>query len=231
MNEIYNELDPIISNLPMLLFLIGLIRKNVWMVRAMLVFMIFMSFLEPWRMSLVEFWSPMMKITSFMSAIALGGLFLVLLFKYGKEEYVSPKRISRKEFWLKHIAISAVFVIFVWRANDAVTSFFYELNFGAISALHPAEMMKYSLAVFAYTIVDAKLLLARYHDTGHSGWWIVPIVCYNLIVPMCYICPTLAFVFAIVGLILNIPASIVMLVFTLKKGDSGENKYGPSPLR
>ena len=44
----------------------------------------------------------------------------------------------------------------------------------------------------------------RLHDTGRSGWWL-----------LVYFVPLIG--------------SLVLLVFTLRQGDAGENRYGPVP--
>ncbi|MGL6315729.1 DUF805 domain-containing protein [Vibrio sp. WXL103] len=59
----------------------------------------------------------------------------------------------------------------------------------------------YSLAVFIPSLAVA---VRRLHDTGRTGWWVL--VC---LIPL-------------IGL-------IVLIVFTIKDSDAGDNEYGPNP--
>ncbi|WEJ87425.1 MAG: DUF805 domain-containing protein [Klebsiella huaxiensis] len=49
------------------------------------------------------------------------------------------------------------------------------------------------------------VIVRRFHDIGKSGWW-----AFILLIPL-------------IG-------SIILLIFSLKKGQQGSNQYGPSPL-
>ena len=60
------------------------------------------------------------------------------------------------------------------------------------------------LAALALLLPNISVSIRRLHDTDHSGWWIL------------------------IGLI-PIIGFIVLLVFYLREGDAGENKYGPPP--
>jgi uncharacterized membrane protein YhaH (DUF805 family) len=60
------------------------------------------------------------------------------------------------------------------------------------------------LAALALLLPNISVSIRRLHDTDHSGWWIL------------------------IGLI-PIIGFIVLLVFYVREGDAGENKYGPSP--
>jgi uncharacterized membrane protein YhaH (DUF805 family) len=60
------------------------------------------------------------------------------------------------------------------------------------------------LAALALLLPNFSVSIRRLHDTDHSGWWIL------------------------IGLI-PIIGWIVLLVFYVREGDAGENKYGPPP--
>jgi uncharacterized membrane protein YhaH (DUF805 family) len=60
------------------------------------------------------------------------------------------------------------------------------------------------LAALALLLPNFSVSIRRLHDTDHSGWWIL------------------------IGLI-PIVGWIVLLVFYVREGDAGENKYGPPP--
>jgi uncharacterized membrane protein YhaH (DUF805 family) len=60
------------------------------------------------------------------------------------------------------------------------------------------------LASLALLLPNISVSIRRLHDTDHSGWWIL------------------------IGLI-PIIGWIVLLVFYVREGDAGENKYGPPP--
>jgi uncharacterized membrane protein YhaH (DUF805 family) len=60
------------------------------------------------------------------------------------------------------------------------------------------------LAGLALLLPNISVSIRRLHDTDHSGWWIL------------------------IGLI-PIIGFIVLLVFYVREGDAGENKYGPPP--
>ncbi|MGL6257695.1 DUF805 domain-containing protein [Vibrio sp. WXL210] len=59
----------------------------------------------------------------------------------------------------------------------------------------------YSLAVFIPSLAVA---VRRLHDTGRTGWWVL-----------------IGFI-PLIGL-------IVLIVFTIKDSDEGDNEYGPNP--
>jgi uncharacterized membrane protein YhaH (DUF805 family) len=61
------------------------------------------------------------------------------------------------------------------------------------------------LAALALLLPNLSVAIRRLHDTDHSGWWVL------------------------IGLI-PIIGFIVLLIFYLREGDAGENKYGPPPV-
>jgi uncharacterized membrane protein YhaH (DUF805 family) len=61
------------------------------------------------------------------------------------------------------------------------------------------------LAGLALLLPGLSVSIRRLHDTDHTGWWVL------------------------IGLI-PIIGFIVLLVFYLREGDAGENKYGPPPV-
>jgi len=61
------------------------------------------------------------------------------------------------------------------------------------------------LAALALLLPNLSVAIRRLHDTDHSGWWVL------------------------IGLI-PIIGFIVLLIFYLRQGDAGENRYGPPPV-
>jgi uncharacterized membrane protein YhaH (DUF805 family) len=61
------------------------------------------------------------------------------------------------------------------------------------------------LAALALLLPNLSVAIRRLHDTDHSGWWVL------------------------IGLI-PIIGWIVLLIFYLREGDAGENRYGPPPV-
>ncbi|MGN6424154.1 MAG: DUF805 domain-containing protein [Asticcacaulis sp.] len=83
---------------------------------------------------------------------------------------------------------------------------------GALIGLGGESDALASIGGLLYIVIGLGLLLPslsvyirRLHDTDHSGWWLL-----------------LGFIPLIGG--------IVLLVWTIMKGTSGPNKYGPDPL-
>jgi uncharacterized membrane protein YhaH (DUF805 family) len=60
------------------------------------------------------------------------------------------------------------------------------------------------LAALALLLPNLSVAIRRLHDTDHTGWWVL------------------------IGLI-PIIGFIVLLIFYLREGDAGENRYGPPP--
>jgi uncharacterized membrane protein YhaH (DUF805 family) len=61
------------------------------------------------------------------------------------------------------------------------------------------------IAGLALLLPGLSVAIRRLHDTDHSGWWIL------------------------IGLI-PIIGFIVLLIFYLREGDPGENRFGPPPV-
>lgn len=59
-----------------------------------------------------------------------------------------------------------------------------------------------------FFIPSLSISIRRLHDSGHSGWWMLPII---ILFSACYI------------------GYIVMLIFALQPSQPTENKYGPVP--
>ncbi len=76
----------------------------------------------------------------------------------------------------------------------------------------------------------------RLHDTGHSGWWIVwPIVAYavaGIAIAIAIAIEAGPFALALLGLgfLVGAVLAVVLLVFYIKKGTSGPNRFGADPL-
>ena len=61
------------------------------------------------------------------------------------------------------------------------------------------------LAALALLLPNLSVAIRRLHDTDHTGWWVL------------------------IGFI-PIIGWIVLLIFYLREGDAGENRYGPPPV-
>lgn len=105
-------------------------------------------------------------------------------------------------------SISSVFrqyFVFSGRACRSEYWWFALFHIIAIFALAftiPSLFVIYFLATIIPTLA---VLVRRLHDTGRAAWWLLlPIIPFG---------------------------NIVLLVFTVMKGEQRENRYGPDPLR
>ena len=80
---------------------------------------------------------------------------------------------------------------------------FVDVLFGAFSDMAGLGLLS-GLFVLGMVVPSLALGVRRLHDVGRSGWWLLA-----GFVPM-------------IG-------SLILLVFAVKKGDAGENRYGPVP--
>jgi uncharacterized membrane protein YhaH (DUF805 family) len=111
-------------------------------------------------------------------------------------------RAQRKEYWM--FTLFNVIILFcIWLLDVVILiSGFSEVVIIYYLAASRVVLMIYNLAVLFPAIA---VTTRRLHDTGRSGWWL------------------LLFLVPVVGW-------IVLFIFMLLKGDSGENEYGYDPL-
>ena len=119
----------------------------------------------------------------------------------GFQHYFDFKgRSTRSEYWW--------WLLFVVLAGIALTivdmgigTFNYESGDGLLSGLFKLATLIPGLALGA----------RRLHDINKSAWWLLMWLSFLLIIPMI------------------IPV-IVLLVWAVRQGDNGTNRYGPDPL-
>jgi len=79
-----------------------------------------------------------------------------------------------------------------------------QVIFGLIAALVAIEL--YGVFLLATIIPSLAVYVRRLHDTNRSGWWVL------------------------IGLI-PLVGNIVLFIFLVTRGTSGDNDYGPDPLQ
>jgi uncharacterized membrane protein YhaH (DUF805 family) len=147
-------------------------------------------------------------------------------------------RARRKEYWM--FILFNVLLFFAW----IILFIPLLINEAYIPAFSLSGI--YGLYLLAAFVPYLAVTVRRLHDTNHSGWWLaafwgapfliwtVQVVAYISLTMsasaqgMPYAYPALSgvsFILDLGGLAL----SIVQLVFLLKSGTIGENKYGPDP--
>lgn len=112
-------------------------------------------------------------------------------------------RASRSEYWFFYLA--TVIVIFVAGILDRALG----LDFKMANPLTGLEQSAgygwlYVIAGLALLLPSLAAMVRRLHDTNRSGWW---------------------WLIALTGI-----GAIVLLVWFVSKGTTGDNTYGPDPL-
>jgi uncharacterized membrane protein YhaH (DUF805 family) len=83
-----------------------------------------------------------------------------------------------------------------------------------------------SLALILPTIAVAA---RRLHDTDRSGWWQLIVFVPALLI-LGGMLPGLGVVFLWLGLLLELAAAVVLLVWLCTRGTPGPNRFGPDPV-
>lgn len=112
-----------------------------------------------------------------------------------KKYAVFSGRARRAEYWyfgLFYLIFSIVLTII----DGATGMLDMESGMGVLSSIFALALLVPSIAV----------TIRRLHDTGRSGWWLLPLV------------------------LIPILGWLVMLVFMIFGSQEGENKYGPNPI-
>lgn len=112
-------------------------------------------------------------------------------------------RASRSEYWFFYLA--TVIVIVVAGMLDRALG----LDFKMANPMTGLEQSMgygwlYVIAGLALLVPSLAAMVRRLHDTNRSGWW---------------------WLIALTGI-----GAIVLLVWFVSKGTTGENRYGPDPL-
>jgi uncharacterized membrane protein YhaH (DUF805 family) len=124
-----------------------------------------------------------------------------------KKTFCYTGRASRKEYWMTVLwyAISVLIsgaVAILLKLPMGLPFFVQEVILGWLFYLIIIALTLYVMCSF---FVFLSLGVRRIHDIGLSGWWML-----ITLVPF-------------IG-------GIVVFIFTLIKGNAGDNKYGPDPL-
>lgn len=114
-------------------------------------------------------------------------------------------RARRKEFWM-YFLFTSLIVFALTLISNSLDGFLRDLEriegFKRIAPQTSGVLANlYVLATLVPGLADS---VRRLHDTGRNGWWVF-----------------IAFVPLIGGL--------VLLIFQVQDGESGENRYGPDP--
>lgn len=112
-------------------------------------------------------------------------------------------RASRSEYWFFYLA--TILIMIVASILDGILG----TGFKAVNPLTGLEQNSgygwiYLLAVLGLFLPSLAVGIRRLHDGNRSGWW---------------------WLIALTGI-----GAIVLLVWFIQKGTTGENRYGPDPL-
>lgn len=112
-------------------------------------------------------------------------------------------RASRSEYWFFYLA--TVIVIFVAGILDRALGLDFKMS-NPVTGLEQSVGYGwlYVIAGLALLLPSLAAMVRRLHDTNRSGWW---------------------WLIALTGI-----GAIVLLVWFVTKGTTGENQYGPDPL-
>lgn len=125
-----------------------------------------------------------------------------------KKTFCYTGRASRKEYWMTVLwYVISVFVLggvsILLRLPIGPSESVQEIILAWLSYLIIIVLVLYVIWSF---LVFLSLGVRRIHDIGLSGWWIL------------------------IGLVPFFGA-IVIFIFTLIRGNAGDNEYGPDPLK
>ena len=168
------------------------------------------------------------------------------------KQYVDFKgRARRREFWwftLINFIIAFILMIFMMvpmikgMLNDPdMMEAINDAGIYGSSALDDEytmqmySMMMHTPAFYVYCIYCLLILLPslavtvrRLHDTGRSGWWIIPLYVGSMLSNLANFINCSAGV-KVVLMLISLAAAIVFIVFMFLDSQEGENKWGPNP--
>ncbi len=142
--------------------------------------------------------------------------FLICFKKY----FIFKGRARRKEYWY--------FILFNFIILISIIWVYYTL-FPNSTKHTPMPITVYQFIIFIPWLAVAT---RRLHDIGKSGWWVLPGVVLSFTNPM--ISSSDSSFAMILGAFLglfSIVYVIAMLLFLVRKGTEGENRFGPDPLK
>lgn len=126
-----------------------------------------------------------------------------------KEKYATFQgRASRSEFWW--------FNLFVWIVAfplGIIGFAFIDFNTGEPSTLSIVFFILAGVFWLAMFIPLISATVRRFHDRNLSGWWYLLIIAASMI--------------PVVGWM----ASVAQIVICVMKGNDGDNRFGPDPLK
>jgi len=123
-----------------------------------------------------------------------------------KKKYLTISgRASRSEFWW--------FLAFLWGSIILTTASGLSLGKTGFSG-GPAMVFLVTISVFYLILIPPTItvMVRRFHDINMSGWWALGLSILNFI-PY-----------------LGVISSLAMLYFTIRKGTSGDNRFGSDPV-
>lgn len=129
--------------------------------------------------------------------------------------FVWSTRASRSEFWYWQLFLYVS--AFILAAVDL-----YMMPADAVNPNTGEPLMILSSLFYIITFFPSiAVMVRRFHDTNHTGWW--------------YWLPVAAALTAVTGNVVIFVGSLVLAVLwvlylLVKEGDKGDNRYGPDPL-
>ena len=132
-----------------------------------------------------------------------------------KKYAVFTGRARRKEYWV--FALGSFIISFFLGFIDVVTGIYDdELSMGLLGGIYALAVLVPSLAVS----------VRRLHDTNRSGWWLGCMLGCMLVLALI---PEEIVSLTIIGLILFIGSGLVILIFSARDSQPGDNQYGENP--
>jgi uncharacterized membrane protein YhaH (DUF805 family) len=132
-----------------------------------------------------------------------------------KKYAVFTGRAGRKEYWV--FALVSFIISFFLGVIDVVTgSYNEELGMGLLSGIYALAVLVPHLAVS----------VRRLHDTNRSGWWLGCMLGCMLVLALI---PEEIVSLTIIGLILFSGSGLVILIFSVRDSQPGDNQYGENP--
>jgi uncharacterized membrane protein YhaH (DUF805 family) len=125
---------------------------------------------------------------------------------FKKKYFTISGRASRSEHWW--------FQVFIW-GSIILAGTVLVLLIGATGGSEGLYMLVLIATSIFYIILIPPSITAtvrRFHDIDMSGWWVLGFLIFNVI-PY-----------------LGVISALVMLYFLIKKGTSGDNRFGPDPV-
>ena len=146
--------------------------------------------------------------------------------KHNFTHYVDFKgRAPRSQFWW--------WMLFVWIGTSVAAGIDAGLGWGVFPGLGVLT------TIFSLVVVLPNLGVAvrRLHDGDHTGWWLFWLVAgsviYSITISVLAAADLSAVILGAVGIVASIAllvVAIIVLVYYIKKGTAGPNRFGADPL-